>query len=224
MEKLVIIGAGSWGSGLARIIGDNGYEIMMYDINQKQVDEINQFHTNRAKLPVGVLNESVRATSNLKEAIAFGAIVVLVVPTAVIRSILYEINAVIRTPKLFVNASKGLEPNTFKRVSEIVEEEISPAFVKGFVALSGPSHAEEVILQMLTLVTAASKQSEYAELIQRIFSNQSYFRVYTTNDLVGVELCGALKNVIALASGIVTGLGYGDNTKAALITDRKSVV
>ncbi|HNZ50652.1 MAG TPA: NAD(P)H-dependent glycerol-3-phosphate dehydrogenase [Bacilli bacterium] len=218
MEKLVIIGAGSWGSGLARIIGDNGYEIMMYDINQKQVDEINQFHTNRAKLPVGVLNESVRATSNLKEAIAFGAIVVLVVPTAVIRSILYEINAVIRTPKLFVNASKGLEPNTFKRVSEIVEEEISPAFVKGFVALSGPSHAEEVILQMLTLVTAASKQSEYAELIQRIFSNQSYFRVYTTNDLVGVELCGALKNVIALASGIVTGLGYGDNTKAALIT------
>ncbi|MGD9604527.1 MAG: NAD(P)H-dependent glycerol-3-phosphate dehydrogenase [Bacilli bacterium] len=218
MEKLVIIGAGSWGSGLARIIGDNGYEIMMYDVDQKQVDEINQFHTNHAKLPVGILNATVKATTNLKEAIAFGEIIILVVPTAVIRMVLNQINLVIESPKLFVNASKGLEPNTFKRVSEIVDEEINPLFVQGFVALTGPSHAEEVILQMLTLVTASSKKIEHAELIQRIFSNQTYFRVYTINDLVGAELCGSLKNVIALASGIVTGLGYGDNTKAALIT------
>ncbi|MGD9886986.1 MAG: NAD(P)H-dependent glycerol-3-phosphate dehydrogenase [Bacilli bacterium] len=218
MEKIVIIGAGSWGSGLARIIGDNGYEIMMYDVDQNQVDEINQFHTNRAKLPVGILNDSVKATTDLKFAIAFGEIIVLVVPTAVIRSVLKQINSVIDQPKLFVNASKGLEPNTFKRVSEIVEEEIRPHFVKGFVALTGPSHAEEVILQMLTLVTASSKIKEHAELIQKIFSNQTYFRVYTINDLIGAELCGSLKNVIALASGMVTGLGYGDNTKAALIT------
>jgi glycerol-3-phosphate dehydrogenase (NAD(P)+) len=218
MEKIVIIGAGSWGSGLARIIGDNGYEIMMYDVNQEQVDEINQFHTNRAKLPVGNLNTTVKATTNLNDAINFGEIIVLVVPTAVIRSVLKQINQVIKQPKIFVNASKGLEPNTFKRVSEIVDEEIKANYLQGFVALTGPSHAEEVILQMLTLVTASSKNLEHAELIQRIFSNQTYFRVYTINDLIGAELCGSLKNVIAIASGIVTGLGYGDNTKAALIT------
>ncbi|MDD3106758.1 MAG: NAD(P)-dependent glycerol-3-phosphate dehydrogenase [Bacilli bacterium] len=218
MEKIVIIGAGSWGSGLARIIGDNGYEVKMYDVDQGQVDEINLFHTNRAKLPVGSLSETVTATTNLQEAILFGDIVVLVVPTAVIRQVLKEINDVIVSPKLFVNASKGLEPSTFKRVSEIVEEEISLKMITGFVALTGPSHAEEVINQMLTLVTASSKNMEHAILIQNIFSNQTYFRVYTIDDLIGAELCSSLKNVIALASGIITGLGYGDNTKAALIT------
>lgn len=218
MEKLTVIGAGSWGSGLARIISDNGYQVLMYDQNQEVVDEINTYHTNKAKLPVGSLNENVRATSDLKAAIAFGGIVVLVVPTAVIRLVLHQISKVITAKKLFVNASKGLEPDTFKRVSEIVEEEISPEYIEGFVALSGPSHAEEVILQLLTLVTAASTNPDHARLVQRIFSNQTYFRVYTLSDLKGVEYCASLKNIIAVASGIIAGLGYGDNTRAALIT------
>ena len=142
----------------------------------------------------------------------------LVVPTAVCRKVLMEINQVISEPKLFVNASKGIEPDTYKRVSEIVYEEIDNKYIEGFVALSGPSHAEEVIKQMLTLVTATSPNLKHAELIQRIFSNQQYFRVYTQTDLIGVEMCASLKNIIAVASGIIAGLGYGDNTRAALIT------
>lgn len=218
MEKLTIIGAGSWGSALARIISDNGYQTLMYDVNQDVVDEINNFHTNKSKLPVGELNENVSATTDLSKAIAFGDLIILVVPTAVIRSILKDINEVIFSPKIFVNASKGIEPDTFKRVSEIVYEEINPKFIEGFVALSGPSHAEEVILQMLTLVTSTSTNLEHAKIVQRIFSNQQYFRVYTLTDLVGVEICASLKNIIAVASGIIAGLGYGDNTRAALIT------
>jgi len=218
MEKLTIIGAGSWGSALARIISDNGYQVIMYDVNQEMVDEINTYHTNKSKLPVGTLNENVSATTDLSKAIEFGDIIVLVVPTAVIRGALKEINKVITKKRLFVNASKGIEPDTYKRVSEIVKEEINPNYLEGFVALSGPSHAEEVILQLLTLVTSASENLEHAKIIQRIFSNQTYFRVYTVTDLIGVELSASLKNIIAVASGMIAGLGYGDNTRAALIT------
>ena len=217
-ERIAIIGAGSWGSALARIISDNGYEVKLFDVDENIVNEINQFHTNKSKLPVGTLNENVTATTNLKEAIAFGDLIVLAVPTAVIRGVLANINKVIESPKIFVNASKGIEPNTYKRVSEITKEEVDAKYIKGFVELSGPSHAEEVIQQMLTVVTAASDDMEIAKKVQEIFSNQTYFRVYRLNDLIGAELGGSLKNIIALASGILEGLGYGDNTKAALIT------
>lgn len=218
MERLAIIGAGSWGSALGKIVSDNGHLVIMYDRSAEIVSEINQHHTNKSKLPVGVLNENVRATNDIAEAVAFGDIILLAVPTSVIRDVLKEINTVIKSKKIFVNASKGMEPHTFKRVSEIVAEEIDPRFVTGFVALSGPSHAEEVILGMLTLVTATSPDLELARLIQRVFSNQTYFRVYTLTDLIGVETCASLKNIIAIASGIIAGLGYGDNTRAALIT------
>lgn len=218
MDKITIIGAGSWGMALAKIISDNNYPVILYDIDQKIVDEINIFHTNKSKLPNGVLNDFVSATTSLKEAIDFGNVIVIVVPTAVSRKVLSEINLVIEKPKLFCNASKGIEPNTYKRFSEILYEEINNDFIEGFVALSGPSHAEEVILQMTTLVTAASNNLEHAKRIQKIFSNQHYFRVYAHPDLIGVEICSSLKNVIAVASGVISGLGYGDNTRAALIT------
>jgi glycerol-3-phosphate dehydrogenase (NAD(P)+) len=218
MEKLTIIGAGSWGTALARIVSDNNYPVILYDVNQDVVDEINTFHTNKDKLPNGKLNEYVSATTNLNDAINYGDIIVIVVPTAVCRDVLKQINQVIKSPKLFVNASKGIEPITYKRVSEIVYEEINNDLIQGFVALSGPSHAEEVILQMLTVVTATSENLEHAKIIQRIFSNQQYFRVYAQTDLIGVELCASLKNIIAIASGMIAGLGYGDNTRAALIT------
>ncbi|HOA78511.1 MAG TPA: NAD(P)H-dependent glycerol-3-phosphate dehydrogenase [Bacilli bacterium] len=217
-ERITIIGAGSWGSGLARLVSDNGYRVMMYDVDPDIVNEINLYHTNKTKLPAGTLNENVSATTDIGEAVDFGDIIVLVVPTKVIRGALRAVGGVIRGKKLFVNASKGIEPDTFKRVSEIVYEEIPEEYIEGFVALSGPSHAEEVILQMLTLVTAASPNIEHARLVQRVFSNQTYFRVYTVTDLIGVEICASLKNIIAIASGIIAGLGYGDNTRAALVT------
>ena len=216
--KISVIGAGSWGTALSRIISDNGYQVLIYDINQETIDEINNNHTNISKLPNGVLNDNVRGTTNLEDAIAFGDIILLVVPTKVIRGVLENINKVIKQKKIFVNASKGIEPKTFKRVSEIVYEVIKPDFIEGFVALTGPSHAEEVIMQMLTMVTAASNDLKYSYIIQNIFSNQTYFRVYALDDLIGAELGGSLKNIIALASGMLDGLGYGDNAKAALVT------
>lgn len=216
--KVSIIGAGSWGTALSRIISDNGHQVLIYDVNKQTIDEINQFHTNKAKLPNGVLNDNVSGTTEINEAIAFADLVLLAVPTKVIRGVLENIRDVIKEKKIFVNASKGIEPVTFKRVSEITYEVIPNQFIEGFVALTGPSHAEEVILQMLTVICSASNDLRIAKLVQEVFSNQQYFRVYALDDLVGAELGGSLKNIIALASGIVDGMGYGDNAKAALVT------
>lgn len=218
MEKITIIGAGSWGSALARILGDNGHQVKLFDLDQKTIDEINTYHTNKSKLPVGNLPETVSGTTDIKEAVDAGNIILISVPTAVIRTVLKQVNGVLTSPKLFINASKGIEPNTYKRVSEIVYEEINNAYIEGFVALTGPSHGEEVINQLLTAIAAASNNIEHAKRVQKIFSNQTYFRVYTQSDLIGAELGGSLKNIYAIASGMLHGLGYGDNARAALIT------
>ncbi len=218
MERITIIGAGSWGSALARILGDNGHQVVLYDTDQKTVDEINDYHTNLAKLPNGCLPNTVTATTDLALAVSLGDSILIAVPTKVIRSVLKSINQVINEPKLFINASKGIEPDTYKRVSEIVYEEINNQFVKNFVVLTGPSHAEEVIEQRVTCIAAACPELEYAKYVQMIFSNHTYFRVYTLTDLVGAELGGSLKNIYAIAAGMLHGLGFGDNAKAALIT------
>lgn len=218
MDKISVIGAGSWGSALARILGDNGYDVMLYDLSVETILEINTCHTNKSKLPNGILPNNVSGTTNIEEAINGYNIILLAVPTKVIRETLKKIAVVITEPKLFVNASKGIEPDSYKRVSEIVYEEIPNQYVEGFVALTGPSHAEEVIKQMLTTIAAASFNLEHAKRIQMIFSNQNYFRVYTLTDLIGAELGGSLKNIYAIASGMLYGLGYGDNARAGLIT------
>lgn len=216
--KISIIGAGSWGTAQSRILSDNGHDVLLFDVDEKTVVEINTFHTNVSKLGDVKIPKNVSATISIADAINFADIVVLVVPTAVMRSCLKDIAKVITSPKLFVNASKGIEPNTFKRVSEIVYEEIDKKFISGFVALTGPSHAEEVILKMPTFICAASDSFEQAQIVQKVYSNNSYFRVYTLLDLVGAELGGSLKNIVAIASGMLAGLGYGDNIRAALIT------
>lgn len=218
MKKITVIGAGSWGCALARILADNGYDVLLYDIDEETVNEINKKHTNTKKLFNASLPENVSATTSLSLAINNSNIIILVVPTAVVRNVLKQINENISEKKLFVNASKGIEPNTFKRVSEIVLEEINPKYYDGFVALTGPSHAEEVVEQQLTFLGAASNNKEQAQLVQNMFSNNQYFRVYTVEDLIGAELGGALKNIYAIICGIVDGLGYGVNAKAAVIS------
>ena len=218
MEKVSIIGAGSWGSALARILGDNHYQVLLYDTDKNTVDEINHFHTNLSKLPVGMLPLKVKATTSIKEVIDFSDIIVLSVPTKVLRSVLNLINEIIDKPKLFVNTSKGLEPDTYLRVSEVLNTTINNHYIKGFVALTGPSHAEEVIRQLPTTICSVSTNKEDAKLIQKIFNNSTYFRVYTGSDLVGSELCSAIKNVYAIASGMLEGCGYGDNARAGLIS------
>ncbi len=217
MKNITIIGAGSWGCALSRILGDNGHNVLLYDIDEETVKEINEFHTNSKKLFTSKLPNNVTATTCLKEAIQRNDYILLVVPTAVVRNVLKQINEVIDSKKVFINASKGIEPDTFKRVSEIVYEEIKQEYLEGFVVLTGPSHAEEVVNQKLTVVAAASDNLELAKEVQVMFSNKEYFRVYTCDDLIGAELGGSLKNIYALASGIIEGLGYGVNAKAAII-------
>jgi len=218
MKNITIIGAGSWGCALSRILGDNGHKVLLYDIDEEAVKEINENHTNSKKLFTSKLPNNVTATTNLKEAVQLNDYILLVVPTAVVRQVLKQINEVINSKKVFINASKGIEPDTFKRVSEIVKEEIDEKNLGGFVVLTGPSHAEEVVNQKLTVIAAASTNIELAKDVQIMFSNKEYFRVYTCDDLVGAELGGSLKNIYALASGIIEGLGYGVNAKAAVIS------
>ena len=215
--RVAVVGAGSWGTALAQVLCDNKQKVMMYDLNQKIVDDINNNHKNTQFFEKINLPEELTATSNLKEALKNTEYILLSVPTKVIRVVLQDINRELNHPVTIINASKGIEPTTHKRVSEIVAEEISPEKLQAFVALSGPSHAEEVIERALTSVTCASIVSGKAEEIQNLFKN-NYFRVYRVDDLIGVEVGGSIKNVIALAAGIIAGLGYGDNAKAALIT------
>ncbi len=218
MEKVAIMGGGSWGSALANLLVDNHKQVLIYDNDQNTVDEINQFHTNKSKLGEAPLSKEIQATTSLEESLDFSDMIVLAVPTSVTRIVLTHIKKIIRSKKLFVNVAKGLELNTNDRVSEIVYDEIPNEYIEGFVSLTGPSHAEEVIVKNLTSIVAASLNQEHAQLVQETFSNEKYFRVYTSNDLIGAELGGSLKNIYAIASGMLDGLGYGINAKSALIT------
>ena len=216
-KNITVIGAGSWGTALAQVLCDNKNNVTLYDLNQDVVNDINQNHQNSRFFADITLPSSLVATTNLKEALKEAQLILLSVPTKVMSDVLKSINQELDHQVMIINASKGIEPGTHKRVSEIVKEEIDPNYLEAFVALTGPSHAEEVIERAVTTVTCASTVAEKANIIQEMFNNQ-YFRVYRVDDLIGVEIGGSIKNVIALAAGIIAGLGYGDNAKAALIT------
>ena len=216
-KSITVVGAGSWGTALAQVLCDNGHDVKLYDLNQEIIDDINRNHHNSRFFKELMLPDNLKGTTNLSEALKEAEMILLSVPTKAIRAVLKEINEVLDHPVVIINASKGIEPGTHKRVSEIVQEEINANHLVAFVALSGPSHAEEVIERAVTTVTCASTVVELANEIQLMFNNH-YFRVYRVDDLIGVEVGGSIKNVIALAAGIIAGLGYGDNAKAALIT------
>src|SRR5690625_5795421 len=168
-----------------------------------------------------MIPEKIRAYHNLEESIQGSETIVIVVPTKAMRDVCRQLNNVLRHSVTIVHASKGIEPESLKRVSEMISDEMKNYAYEDVVVLSGPSHAEEVAKRQPTTVTVSSLNNVHAEHVQDLFINES-FRVYTSTDLVGIELGGALKNIIALGAGISDGLGYGDNAKAALITDRKS--
>jgi len=211
--KMTIIGGGAWGATLGQTLIDNGHEVLIYDLNPLAVEKINQ---HRHPFFDTILPETEKATTNLLEAVSFSNYYILSVPTKVVRSVLKTMNPLIQQDSVFINVSKGIEPDTLKRVSEVVEEEIEK--LKGFVVLTGPSHAEEVIVRKLTLLVSASKDEGLAKEVQQIFSNDKYLRVYTSSDLIGCEVGGAVKNAIAVISGVCTGLGLGENARAAVIT------
>ncbi|MFN4907916.1 MAG: NAD(P)H-dependent glycerol-3-phosphate dehydrogenase [Bacteroidota bacterium] len=206
-----ILGAGAWGTAMAHIAAQNGHDVLMWAREEDVVHEINTLHSNERFLAGALLQDSVRATTHLLD-LSGRDVIVNATPTQFIRTTLID---EVATDAVIVNLAKGIERGTCLRVSEIVEH-IAPS-MRSFVALSGPSHAEEVLRSMPTTVVCAGGDRDAVSMVQKLFMTPT-FRVYASDDVVGVEIGGALKNVIAIAAGIVDGLGMGDNTKAALIT------
>lgn len=216
-QKVAILGPGSWGTALSQVLNDNGHDVRLWGNIPAQIDEINTEHTNKHYFKDIVLDEAIKATLDLREALANVDAVLFVVPTKVTRLVAKQVAEALDHKVVVMHASKGLEPGTHERLSTILEEEIPTDLRSEVVVVSGPSHAEETIVRDITLITAASKDIEAAKYVQSLFSNH-YFRLYTNTDVVGVETAGALKNIIAVGAGALHGLGYGDNAKAAVIT------
>lgn len=211
-----VIAAGSWGTALALVLNDNGHEVMVWSKDSEQVDAINQTRHNSHYLKDILIPESIRFTTDLNEALNHADTYIFAVPSQFYGEVLQKVVAtgLLNQNKTIVNVSKGIDMKLLKTPSQITQ--LYAPEVK-FVTLSGPSHAEEVALKMPTALVSASKSKSTAESIQDLFANP-YMRIYTHPDVLGVEISGALKNIIALGAGISDGLGYGDNAKAALIT------
>ncbi len=216
-ENITVLGAGSWGTALSIVLADNGHHIRLWSYNRKQVNKINQTKMNEDYLPNIALPDHIVAVSDLEKAVENTHTIIVAVPTKAIREVMQNLIKYLKSAVTIVHVCKGIEPESLKRVSEMIEEEIPKHLLKDLVVLSGPSHAEEVSLRHPTTVAASSNNMEAAARIQDLFINAN-FRVYTNPDVIGVEMGGALKNIIALAAGISDGLGYGDNAKAALMT------
>ena len=215
-QKVAVLGPGSWGTALSQVLNDNGHEVRIWGNLEDQIDEINEKHTNSRYFKDIVLDEKIKGYKDLAEALEGVDAVLFVVPTKVTRLVAKQVAAVLDHKVVVMHASKGLEPDTHERLSTILEEEIPAELRSEIVVVSGPSHAEETIVRDITLISAASKDMETAKYDQNLFSNR-YFRLYTNNDVIGVETAGALKNIIAVGAGALHGLGYGDNAKAAII-------
>ncbi|MGQ7687152.1 NAD(P)H-dependent glycerol-3-phosphate dehydrogenase [Streptococcus suis] len=218
MEKqtIAVLGPGSWGTALAQVLNDNGHSVRIWGNIPEQIDEINEQHTNTRYFKDIVLDENIKGYKDLAETLDGVDAVLFVVPTKVTRLVAKQVAQALKHKVVVMHASKGLEPDSHKRLSEVLEEEIPADLRSEIVVVSGPSHAEETIVRDLTLISAASKDLETASYVQNLFSN-NYFRLYTNNDVIGVETAGALKNIIAVGAGALHGLGYGDNAKAAII-------
>ena len=214
MKKIGVIGAGSWGIALAHLLANNGHEVTVWSIIEDEINMLKEKHEHVDKLPGVKLNDSIEYTTDLKTSCMDKDFLVLAVPSPFTRSTSHSMKEYIAEGQIIVNVAKGVEEATLMTLSQIIEEEIPQANV---CVLSGPSHAEEVGRGLPTTVVIGAKDQATAELLQTAFMND-FFRVYTSSDILGIELGAALKNVVALAAGIADGLGYGDNTKAALIT------
>ena len=214
MARIGMIGAGSWGTALAWLLSNNGHQVTVWSALEDEIAMLRETREQKSKLPGVILQEDVGFTTDLSEAIDHMELLVLAVPSPFTRSTARRMASYVREGQIIVNVAKGIEEGTLMTLSQIIEQEIPQADV---AVLSGPSHAEEVGKGLPTTIVAGARTKATAEFIQNIFMSP-VFRVYTSPDVTGIELGAALKNVVALAAGIADGLGYGDNTKAALIT------
>ena len=216
MAKISVIGSGGWGIALTILLHKNGHDLTIWSFDKREAEELKTTRENKTKLPNILLPEDIKVTDDLKEAVDNKDVLILAVPSKAIRSVSKSLKDIIKDNQIIVNVAKGLEEDTLKTMTDIIEEELKGKKPQVAV-LSGPSHAEEVGKGIPTTCVVSAHNKELTLYLQNIFMNPS-FRVYTSPDMLGVEIGGALKNVIALAAGIADGLNYGDNTKAALIT------
>lgn len=214
MANVGVMGAGSWGTALALLLHSNGHQVTVWSINEEEVEMLSKEREHKSKLPGVKIPEDMVFTSDMETAIKEKDFLVLAVPSAFTRETARNMKPFVKEGQIIVDVAKGIEEDTLMTLSQQIEEEIPQANV---AVLSGPSHAEEVGRGLPTAVVIGAKTEETARYLQEMFMNH-VFRVYISSDMLGMELGGALKNVIALAAGIADGMGYGDNTKAALIT------
>ena len=215
--NVTVLGAGSWGTALSVLLNEIGHEVRMWEFFPELADEIINNRENVRMLPGISIPESILITNELASALDDTEVVVFVVPTTAVRTTARAAAPHIAADPLVVNTGKGIEQGTTMRISEILDEELGARITGHTVTLSGPSHAEEVSRKIPTTVVAASPDMDAAQMTQMVFNTEN-FRVYTNSDQLGVELAGSLKNVIAVAAGVLDGLGFGDNTKGALMT------
>lgn len=218
-KRIAVLGTGSWGTALARVLAKNGHEVIAWSAIPKEAEQLDRerVHPN---LPGMVIPDTIRFTTDIREACEAQDILLFAVPSVYLRATAAKARPYTAEDQTIVDVAKGIEPDTLLTMTGVIQDELQKdGSHRGIrlAALSGPTHAEEVALDMPTSIIAACRDREVAELVQDVFMN-TCLRPYTNTDILGVELCGALKNIVALASGISAGLGYGDNSRAALIT------
>ncbi|MBM4158081.1 MAG: NAD(P)H-dependent glycerol-3-phosphate dehydrogenase [Ignavibacteria bacterium] len=215
--NISVLGAGGWGTTLSVLLNRNGHNVTLWEFNQEYANTLNEYRENFYFLPKIIIPKSIKITNDLEYAVNKKDIIVITTPTQYIRKSFQDLSNYNFGNSVIVSASKGIENNSLMLVSEILRDIFKKVKSKKISCLSGPSHAEEVSRKIPTAVVCASFDSSVTRYIQNTFSNK-YFRVYRSSDLTGTELGGALKNVIAIATGISEGAGFGDNSKAALMT------
>lgn len=214
--KTVVIGSGSWGTVLAQALADKQEDVIIYGLDEAEINDINSNHRNTKYFPEVKLNETLRGTTDIN-VVKDADVIVLSVPSIAIESVCKQIAQIVKKKVIVVNTAKGFHPVTNGRMSDVIRSAMPKDRLSSVVSLIGPSHAEEVVIRLLTTICAVSLNEEDAKAVQHLFSNE-YLRVYRGNDEIGSEIGVAVKNAIALASGMLAGLGYGDNTRAALMT------
>ena len=214
MSKISVIGSGGWGTAVAIMLADNGHEVTLWSYLKEESDNLKKYHENKPFLPGVKLPDGINFTSELADCLSGRDIIVTATPSHAIRTTARNMSQYIRDGQIIVNISKGIEEGTYLTLSKVIKQEIPNCEI---VVMSGPSHAEEVSRGIPTTNVVAAENEETAVLVQDMFMNPN-FRVYTNPDILGVELGGSLKNVIALCAGIIDGMNLGDNTKAALMT------
>ncbi|MDH3973274.1 MAG: NAD(P)H-dependent glycerol-3-phosphate dehydrogenase [Deltaproteobacteria bacterium] len=215
--RIGVVGGGSWGTTLANLLSNKGYDVTFWVYEEDLCRTINESHENTLYLKDITLSNELRASNSISQVIEEKDLLLFVTPSHVARAILTEASDHINEDQILVSATKGIEESTLKTNSQVIEEILSPSISKNTVYLSGPSFAREVAIRQPTAVTVASQNEKRAQSVQEIFSTD-YFRVYRSSDIIGLEVGGSIKNVIALGAGISDGLGFGSNARAALIT------